>query len=190
MGAIGTHRITVGDTLLPLNTILRDGNGNPIDLTSYTVKFFMELESGTSELAATSTGVTAHPTQAFTASATTDLLTCNAHGLKEHYQIQVASSGTLPAGLSSSTRYFPVQVNPNSFSVALTPGGAVVDITDAGSGSHTFYIVGSVQYTFLSANVDTAQIQRGWFTLTSGSSVVTLPEGDKWIEVLVVSAGN
>lgn len=79
MPGAGTFRVTIGDTLSPMNTVLRWGNGDPVDLASYTVKFFMEQVDGTAELAATTTGVTAHPTQTFTASTTTGLLVANPH---------------------------------------------------------------------------------------------------------------
>ena len=190
MPAIGVHRITLDDTLLPLNTVLRHANGDPIDLSAYTVKFAMEKSDGTSELAATTTGVTAHPTQTFTASTTTELMTCNGHGVEHGDQIIVASSGTLPTGLTASTRYFAVQVNPNTFALATLPDGPPIDITGAGSGTHTFYIVGSVQMDFAAANVDTAGTYYGWFTLTSGSELKTLPEGDRWYEIRIIEKGN
>lgn len=190
MPAIGTHRITVGDTLLPLLTILRHGNGDPIDLSSYTVNFKMELVDGTVELASTSTGVTAHPTQTFTAEADDDYLTCRAHGVKEGDQVIVANSGGgLPAGLSASTPYFAVQVTPNKFQLSTLPGGAAINLTTDGTGTNTFYLVGSAQMDFAAGNVDTAQIQRGWWVISSGGETKTLPEGDRWIEVLVVNAG-
>ena len=191
MPAIGLHTITLGDTLIPLNTVLRWGNGNPVNLAAYTVAFKMELQDGTAELAETSTGVTANPTQSFTASASTDLLACDDHGVEEGDQIIVANSGgALPTGLAASTRYFAIQVTPNSFALATTPYGPAIDITGAGSGTNTFYIVGSVQMDFASANVDTAGIYYAWFTLTSSSEKKTLPEGDRWIEVRVVNAGQ
>lgn len=188
MPAIGVHRITMSDTLIPLNTVLRNGNGDPYDLSAYTVAFKMELSDGTSELAETSTGVTAHPTQTFTA-ASTGLATCNGHGVQENDQIIVATSGTLPSGLEASTRYFAVNVTPNAFGLAAVPGGATV-IAGAGTGTHTFYVVGSVQMDFAAAQVDTAGTYYGWFTLTSSTEKKTLPEGDRYIEVRVVAAGN
>jgi len=190
MNISGVHTITKGDTLEPLNTILLKRNGTPYDLSAYTVKFFMETDTGTSEIAETTTGVTAHPTQAFTADASTDLLSCDDHGVEEGDQIEVASSTALPTGLSASTRYFAVNVTPNSFSLATRPGGAAIDITSAGSGTHTFWVVGSVQFDFLAANVDTAGIYYGFFTLTSSSEKLTVPHGNQPIEVRIVEAGN
>jgi hypothetical protein len=187
MPSIGVHRITIGDTLAPLNTVLSTGDGDPYDLASYTVAFKMELESGTSELAETSTGVTAHPTQTFTA-ASTGLATCNGHGVKEGDQIIVATSGTLPSGLAASTRYFAVQVNPNTFGLAATPGGISV-IAGAGTGSHTFYVVGSLQYDFAAGDVDAAGYFRAWVILTASAETHTFP-ADGHIPIEIQAVGN
>ena len=183
-----THKRHVGDTLTPLNAILRR-NGNPIDLASLTVKFQIENDAGTSLLAETTTGVTAHPTQNFTA-ATTDVLTANAHGLQPNDQIVVSTTTTLPAGLAASTRYFARDVNPNTFKVATTPQGEVVDITSTGTGTHSFFVVGSVQYDFSATAAGTVGNYRGWFTLYSGSEFDTVPTDTAGIRIEVLAYGN
>jgi hypothetical protein len=185
------HIITLGDTLLPLNTVLLNGNGDPYDLALYTTRFEMEQEGGTAEITTTATGVTAHPTQAFTVDTSTDEIKCNGHGVKEGDQIVVANTGgALPAGLAAATRYFAIDVKPNTFRLADQPLGGKKDITGAGTGTHTFYVVGSVQMDFLAANVDTVGNYRAWFTLDSGAELKTLPEGDRWFAVKVVNKGN
>lgn len=190
MSIVGTHRITIGDILLPMNAVLKLGNGDPIDLSAYTVAFIMELDDGTSEIAETSTGVTAHPTQAFTVDTTLDLVKCVGHGVEEGDQIIVASTTTLPTGLAASTRYFARDVNPNAFKLEAYPGSGAIDISTAGSGTHTFYVVGSVQMDFAAANVDTAGIYRAWFTLTSSTEKKHMPEGDSYFQVIIVARGN
>ena len=191
MPAIGVHTVTKDDTGDPLDAKLIDKNGNPYDLASYTVKAFMELPDGTSELAVTTTGVSAHPTQTFTAEADDEYITANAHGVEAGDQIIVANSGgDLPTGLAASTRYWPINITANRFQVAAYDGGKAIALTSDGSGTNTFYIVGHVRFTFAAANVDTAQTQRLWFTLTSGSDVLTEPKGDQWFEIRVVAAGN
>lgn len=189
MPAVGKHTITLGDILMPLNAVLRWANGDPVNLAAYTVTAKMEKQDGTAELAETATGVTANPTQTFTA-ASTGLATCNGHGVKEGDQIIVANSGgALPSGLAASTRYFAVNVTPNAFGLAATPSGVSV-IAGAGTGTHTFYVVGSVQFDFDSANVDTAGTYYFWFVLTSGSEKKHLPEGNRHFEIEVVAVGN
>jgi hypothetical protein len=90
------HVRIVGDTISPLNCVLY-ANGNPVDLSSLTVKFELEEEDGTVIQAAASTYVTAHPTQTFTASATTDLLTCNGPGVQhgDHQRLEFRGAETL-----------------------------------------------------------------------------------------------
>lgn len=83
----------------------------------------------------------------FIASSSTDRITVADAGLsiQDDWAIrELASSGSLPGGLSGGTTYFVQNVVPDSpsagyttFQVSLTPGGSIVNITSAGSGSHT-----------------------------------------------------
>lgn len=74
----------------------------------------------------------------FTA-ADTDIITSTAHGLVNGDTIKVISGTTLPAGLSTTVVYYVISSATNTFSVSLTNGGSAVDITDAGTGTHTWY---------------------------------------------------
>jgi hypothetical protein len=184
------HKRMLGSILRPLNSIIKVG-GDPLDLSSYTVQFQMEPEAGgTAKVAESATGVTKHPTQTFTASATTDLLTCNGHGVQEGDQVIVATQTTLPGGLAASTRYFARDVTPNAFKLAATPGGIALNITDAGTGTHTFYIVGSVQKTFLAADVNTVGRYSAWWTIYSGSDFAAAPVEKQGFIVEIVPFGS
>jgi hypothetical protein len=72
----------------------------------------------------------------FTADAGTDIITSTSHGYAEADIIMLESTGTLPAPLSQFTQYFVKYINANTYQVALTSGGAAVNITDTGSGTH------------------------------------------------------
>ena len=184
------HKRMLNSTLLPLNSIVYRGS-DPLDLASYTVKFQMETETGgTSTVAESDTGVTKHPTQNFTANATTDLLTCNQHGVKQDDQIVVSTTTTLPGGLVASTRYFAVDVGPNDFGLATRPNGPKIDVTSTGSGTHSFYIVGSVQKVFLAADVDTVGRYSAWWTIYSGSDYAVAPVERQGLVVEVLPFGN
>jgi len=78
---------------------------------------------------------------AFTA-AVTDIITSAAHGLSEGDLVHVASSTTLPDGLSVSTDYYVRDVATNTFKLSAVEGGTAVDIADTGTGTHTFYLKG------------------------------------------------
>lgn len=87
--------------------------------------------------------------RAFTADATTNLITITAHGFAVNTTVQVVSSGTLPAPLTAGTTYFVRDVLANTFALSLTAGGAAIDITSAGTGTHTLSFVSLEEsYTF------------------------------------------
>ena len=191
MPAIGTFTITLGDTLFPLNTVIRQANGDPVDLATYdSVKFVMEQQDGDAELAETATGVTIHPTQVFTVDTTTSHLKCDAHGVMEGDIIIVATSSALPSGLTAATRYFATEVSTDRFKLETYPGAGPITGLTAGTGTHTFFIVGSAQMDFAAGNVDTAGICHAWFVTIDGSEKKHWPEGNFWYEVKVVELGN
>lgn len=81
----------------------------------------------------------------FSADHATDVFTSNAHGLQEGDLVHLTTSGTdLPAGLAISTDYYIISATVNTFQLSLTPRGSAVDITDDGTGTHTFHLKGKV----------------------------------------------
>jgi len=85
-------------------------------------------------------GITWHSVKTgatFTA-ATSDIITSNNHGLSNGDIITFTTTTTLPAGLSLLTNYYVRDKDTNTFKVSLTSGGAAVDITDTGTGTHTW----------------------------------------------------
>jgi hypothetical protein len=80
---------------------------------------------------------------AFTANATTNTFTAVAHGLANGDKVQLTNSGgALPTGLSLLTSYYVISVTADTFQLAATPDGAAIDISDAGTGTHSFNIKG------------------------------------------------
>lgn len=188
MPASGKHVRLVGSTLLPINLRFEDDDG-PLNLASYTLKIRVEDEGGTVIVNNSATGVTAHPTQTFTG-ASTGLATCVKHGVKTDDQVIVANSGgALPTGLAASTRYFAVDVTPNAFGLASVPGGASV-ITAAGTGTNTFYIVGSAQYAPPVGVTGTVQNARLWGVLESGSDIHYIPNDELGMAIEIKAVGN
>ncbi len=77
-------------------------------------------------------------TRGFTASATTNLLTSAAHGLKAGQSVRPyvsSDAGELPAPLIAHREYFVVSPLTNTLQLALTPGGAAIDLTTDGTGT-------------------------------------------------------
>jgi len=73
----------------------------------------------------------------FTA-ATTDIITSATHGLSDNDVVVLTTTDTLPAGLSTSTRYYVTSATTNTFKLTTSINGDVVDITDTGTGTHTW----------------------------------------------------
>ncbi len=71
----------------------------------------------------------------------TDIITITGHGLECGQRIIFTSSGSLPAGLSPSTRYYASVVDDDTFGVSTSWSNArsavLIDLTDVGSGTHT-----------------------------------------------------
>lgn len=74
--------------------------------------------------------------------ASTDTFTSPAHGYVDDTPIAFAKYGTtpgLPTGVFAHTKYYIKNATANTFQIAYTPGGAIVDITSNGNGLD-FYV--------------------------------------------------
>lgn len=61
------------------------------------------------------------------------------HGLTAGAPVYFSTTGALPTGLTAGTVYYVVSPTADSFSVAATVGGAAIETTGAGTGTHTAY---------------------------------------------------
>jgi hypothetical protein len=59
------------------------------------------------------------------------------HGLYNGQLVTLATSNTLPSGLSPNTLYYIVGRTATTVSFALTPGGSAISHSGAGTGTHT-----------------------------------------------------
>lgn len=76
----------------------------------------------------------------FTADAGTDICTHSNINLFPYTRVQLTTSGTLPAGLSTATDYYVIKLTDTTCSFATSYANAVagtaINITDAGTGTH------------------------------------------------------
>jgi hypothetical protein len=106
-------------------------NHKPHSTANYPAEVHSVLRRDTATVVATAPG---------TVTANVDNnLTWVGNTLANNDRVRFTSTGTLPAPLSAATRYYVVQKSGNSFKVSLSSGGAEVDITDTGTGTHTAY---------------------------------------------------
>jgi hypothetical protein len=77
----------------------------------------------------------------FTADASTDILTHSNINLFRYTRVQVSTTTTLPSGLAAATDYYVIKVTDTEIKLATSYANAVagtaIDITDAGTGTHT-----------------------------------------------------
>lgn len=71
----------------------------------------------------------------------TDTFTSVAHGFTEAERIIFLTiSGSTPGGLANNNPYYIRNVTPDTFQLSNTPaGGTIIDITGAGTGTHSLY---------------------------------------------------
>lgn len=77
---------------------------------------------------------------AFTVVAATDLFTSVAHGLSASNIIQFSSTVALPTPLLPNTNYYVIAsgLTADAFKVSTTLGGSTINITDTGTGIHSW----------------------------------------------------
>lgn len=80
-------------------------------------------------------------TDTFTAVAATDVCTNALLYLLNGTQVTVSNSGgALPTGLSANTTYYVISTSALTYKLSATLGGSAIDITGAGTGTHTIKV--------------------------------------------------
>jgi uncharacterized phiE125 gp8 family phage protein len=72
----------------------------------------------------------------FTADTTTDVLTAAGHGYASGEEVPFFTTGTAPGGLTDGGQYYARDVTADTLKLAITSGGAAIDITSAGSSGN------------------------------------------------------
>ena len=65
----------------------------------------------------------------------------NAQNVRDGTKCQVSTTGTLPSPLAVSTDYWVVGASGNTIQLSATKGGAAIDLTTQGTGTHTLELV-------------------------------------------------
>lgn len=103
------------------------------------VGFYRKTSVTTTTAEATTNTLTAFST--FTADAGTDVCTHTNINLFPYTRVRLTTSGTLPAGLATATDYYVIKTGDLTCKLATSYANAVagtaINITDAGTGTHT-----------------------------------------------------
>ena len=81
------------------------------------------------------------PHTAVNHSATPAIITITGHGYSSGEKVQYVAGTTAIGGLTNNRAYYIIRQSANTFSLATTAGGAVIDLTSAGAGTHTFKLL-------------------------------------------------
>ena len=97
------------------------------------------------------------------------VITKVAHALPVNYPVAFSTSGALPTGLTAGTVYYVKTVlDPDTFTVSATPGGAAINTSSAGSGTHSM----TWTYSALSADAQWDFRQFGNYVIAVQANVV------------------
>ena len=75
--------------------------------------------------------------QTFTVTTGTDKVNITAHGFSDGDRLRFSTTDTLPAPTDANDTYFVINKTANAFEISNEQGGAKIDITSTGSGTHT-----------------------------------------------------
>jgi hypothetical protein len=124
------------------------------------------------------------------------VFTKNTHGLGNGERLTLTTTGTLPTGLSTGVTYYVINTATNTFNVSLTAGGAAVNTTGAGSGTHSMtYLYSDLsstdQWQFAQFGTQVLAVQANsapqTFDVSSGSAFADLggsPPNARYIMVV------
>lgn len=70
--------------------------------------------------------------------ATPGVFTSSAHGFLGGEKIRLSTTGALPTGLGTTTDYFVLYLDANTFKLSLTDGGTAINTTGTQSGTHHY----------------------------------------------------
>ncbi len=120
----------------------------------------------------------------------TDIWTSTSHGLLVNQKVRLTNSGgALPAGFLPNTDYFVIAGNlaANTLQLSATLGGATVNATGDGTGTHTIQPIPS--YVTLETTND--NVQNRHYTLTEGSNAIgSMTQFDRYMTNLSVTQGD
>lgn len=90
------------------------------------------------------------PTFPFSANPANDTLTSlnGAHNLRQNDLLTFDTTGLLPDPISFSQGYYVINPNGDTFQISSDPDGTIIDILDAGTGSHYYEVSGKFPFIF------------------------------------------
>jgi hypothetical protein len=109
-------------------------------------------------------GAIALSTQTYTADSGTDFITFTT-ALPNGTTLEVFTTGTAPGGLSADTRYYVINATGTTCQLALSNGGAPINISSAGTGTQTLALETGITAAVLNSNFQMTVIDNDTYTI-------------------------
>jgi len=109
-------------------------------------------------------GAIALSTQTYTADAGTDFITFTT-ALANGTTLEIFTTGTVPAGLAVDTRYYVINAIGTTCQLAVTNGGAPINITGTGTGTQTFALESGITADVLNSNFKITVVDGNTYTI-------------------------
>ena len=122
-------------------------------------------------------GAIALSTQTYTADDATDEITLTT-ALPNGTALEVFTTGTVPGGLAVDTRYYVINASGTTCQLALTNGGAPIDITDTGVGTQTLALETGITATVLNSNFQITVVDGNTYTIEAPVAATVYDTGD------------
>lgn len=122
-------------------------------------------------------GAIALSTQTYTADSGTDYITFTT-ALPNGTTLEVFTTGTVPGGLAVNTRYYVINASGATCQLALTNGGAPIDITDAGTGTQTFALETGITAAVLNSNFQITVVDTDTYTIEVSTAATAYDTGN------------
>jgi hypothetical protein len=190
-----THGLTAGEEIkyyhgggTALAGLTNGTSYYPGQVTKNTFKLYNSAARGTTAVATMTIATTDVNT-------TTNFITSTAHGLVNGAELNYNNAGgTSITGLTSGTDYFVVNKTVDTFQLALTSGGAAIDITGTGNNSQTFASTGNYDLTGTGNNAQYFEIQaaadQATATAALGDGAVGGSQHAGWVKRTVGTGGR
>lgn len=109
-------------------------------------------------------GAIALSTQTYTADSGTDYITFTT-ALPNGTTLEVFTTDTVPGGLAVDTRYYVINASGATCQLALSNGGAAINISSTGSGTQTFALETGITAAVLNGNFQMTVIDNDTYTI-------------------------
>lgn len=127
----------------------------------------------------------------FTTDYATDtfILATEAYDIVNGQRIKLSSTGTLPGPLATETEYYVINLDTDAdtFQLSATKGGTAIDLTDNGTGTHSFNTEMTVLLDYVVVDKDEAEDRSGFYESVITNHREKDSRGEHWVFSVILN---